>query len=204
MDQVLADFDKAAREHMKPASGKWKQLVDEFGRHDIVSHDSTTDEVKRFIRHLRSDGHNLGTSTARHYAKVAQTYVDDFYKLFGRKGFFRNLEILDGAHRLVEHSLELSNGNVCVLTAPVRSEWCVPEKIEWIGHHFPNVFREFYADAKKHLYCDGPGSILVDDRTKNTVPWEEAGGTAFLYTGDTETTCRDMSEFVRVYESARL
>jgi hypothetical protein len=63
--------------------------------------------------------------------------------------------------------------DVAVLTSPGRSPKAAAGKLEWSFKHLGD--NELILTKKKHM-CASPGSVLIDDWDKFTVPWEQAGG----------------------------
>jgi len=65
-----------------------------------------------------------------------------------------------------------------ILSSPTNDAHCKPGKLKWLQTNIGNVPRIF--ETQKYKYAE-PGAILIDDMTKNTMPWEKAGGTAILH-----------------------
>lgn len=76
------------------------------------------------------------------------------------------------------------------LTAPTLSPDCFGGKAEWIKNNFGKwALRDLIicsGDDKELLA--GPGRILIDDRLKNVMAWQQAGGIGILHQGDFERT----------------
>lgn len=125
-----------------------------------------------------------------------KAYSNMFYSHCGAQGFFADLDLFPGAQELVEGVIEIGQGKLpMVLTAPVQTAWCAPEKEAWIKKHFPNKFSRFICQKNKSEFA-APGSVLVDDLLKNTVPWmENGGGLAVLYTGDVASAHKQIQGF---------
>jgi len=77
--------------------------------------------------------------------------------------------------------------NPIILSAPSRTdvEVCKTGKIIWCKRNLgPRV--QVILEKQKYKYAN-PNSILIDDREKNTVPWEQHGGIAILHTSADDT-----------------
>lgn len=55
-------------------------------------------------------------------------------------------------------------------------------KLRWIEEWMPDYSRRYLFGAAKQ-FCAGPGSVLLDDHSKNTERFVEHGGTAILVPG---------------------
>jgi hypothetical protein len=70
--------------------------------------------------------------------------------------------------------------NIALCSAPSLNPGCMPGKVEWLKVHAPFLYRQFCFAPNKKFFA-GPQRLLIDDREKNTLEFEEAGGKAFLY-----------------------
>ena len=104
----------------------------------------------------------------------------EFWAPVDNLSFWKGLDKTKEADALVDLlSFHYGEKNICILTAPSKSPWCVPGKRWWIEKHFPQFKdRMIFASAKEFLA--GPNKILVDDRTQNLKHFEAAGGTGIL------------------------
>lgn len=69
--------------------------------------------------------------------------------------------------------------NVAILTAPSDDEGAVPGKRRWMKRNFPQFEkRMIFGSAKEFLAA--PYRVLVDDRDKNILSFEDAGGEGVL------------------------
>lgn len=129
--------------------------------------------------------------------KMYQKYSNSFYATCSKQGFFANLELFPGAVDLIDGIIEIGQGKLpMVLTAPVQSVWCAPEKQQWIEKHFPGKFSKFICQKAKYEFA-APGSVLVDDLVKNTIPWmENGGGGVVLYKGDVADAHKQIKAFM--------
>lgn len=128
--------------------------------------------------------------------QVFNHYQSKFYYHVEEQGFFYNLDLFPGARELVDGIIELSHGKLpIVLTAPIQTPWCPKEKEAWIERYFPGKFSKFICQKNKFEYA-APNHVLVDDMTKNTIPWvENGGGLAVLYKGDVKDTHEKIRKF---------
>lgn len=69
--------------------------------------------------------------------------------------------------------------NICVLTAPSNSPFCVPGKRAWIRRYFPQ-FKDRIIFANSKEFLGGMDKFLIDDRDKNIDAFERAGGNAVI------------------------
>lgn len=82
--------------------------------------------------------------------------------IYAQKGFFENLEPIDGAitalHTLLNHGLD-----VRICTAPIRAyRHCVSEKFAWVERHLGNHWTKRLILTKDKTWVRG--DVLIDDR----------------------------------------
>lgn len=97
-------------------------------------------------------------------------------------GFYENLEMLDDGIKVIP-VLQAIGFKVKILTSCIDSEYCKPEKINWVKKFLPFFKEEDIIlcenGVSKTTYVDNiEQSILVDDYGKNLMQWIEAGGYA--------------------------
>lgn len=127
----------------------------------------------------------------------------DWIKLRDCERFYRDLLVIPGAAQFVAQVCDLATEfsyDIRFLTAvPSGNDmpWAFTDKVNWAAKHFPNIPVWFgpYSDDK-HVRANKE-SILIDDRTKNIIDWEKAGGIGFLFTGDFNHTLNELNMFVR-------
>ena len=92
------------------------------------------------------------------------------------------MEPLDKDIVQVWNRMESQFPHIAILSSPDnRDPLCIQGKNEWLDQNLgPRQLRLF--KSEKYVYAC-PQSILVDDLTKNTQPWEEHGGKAILFQG---------------------
>jgi hypothetical protein len=63
-------------------------------------------------------------------------------------------------------------------------------KITWVNNNLSPPPKNIYLDTEKYNYAvdeNGNPNVLIDDFTKNTIPWEKNGGIAILHTSTKDT-----------------
>jgi len=97
------------------------------------------------------------------------------------RDYWRNLKPLDHCHKVVEIlSRKFGEGNICLLTSPIRTDGCIDGKMDWIREHLPQFRRRFLVGPAKQ-FCASPRHCLVDDRTFNIEGFKGVGGHGFLF-----------------------
>ena len=179
MDGVLADYDggMAHDSAIRDAQLRHDRLFDKLPeKYKMMSAWSFSKALASF-----EEDHALSAY------KEARSELNNVKNLTSfAPGFFENLSVVPGAKNMVDEAVKLF-GNVGILSSPVDprdmpevKRQCIAEKNAWLDRHFPGVFSERIFDKAKHKYAS-PSAILIDDRTKNTVPFEKAGGTSILF-----------------------
>lgn len=187
LDGVLADFDSsihAKKKHIEHLEHQiWKLVPELENKSDL--------EMKAFFSGAQTD------PVMQRAKKIYGVYRGQFYGIMSKPGFFLNLEPMPGALQLVNGVIKLNGGKLPnILTAPVQSEHCHPEKEQWVKNHISGKYNRFICQKNKTEYA-APLSILIDDMTKNTVPWDAAGGFAILHTGNVGDTLEQVAEFIQ-------
>lgn len=100
----------------------------------------------------------------------------------GGEGWWLNLPWYPGGQQLWNF---IKRYNPTILTAPGRQKTCIPEKNQWVAQNMSPKLKVI-CDQDKWKYAT-PYGILIDDFTKNTIPWEEHGGIAILHTDVSKT-----------------
>jgi 5'(3')-deoxyribonucleotidase len=99
-----------------------------------------------------------------------------FWEPANHPGFWSSLGKTPEADEIVDLACStVGTENVAILTAPNLSQYCVPEKREWIARYYPQLRNNIlYGSAKRFLA--GPGRVLLDDRDLNIENFRAAGG----------------------------
>lgn len=186
MDGVLANFDKSINDkkvHLEELEEAIWQLAPELRNKDAM-------HMKEFFKGVQED------PVLAKAKKVHNIYRNKFYSIMSKPNFFLDLEPMPDFMNLVDGVIKLNNGKLPnILTAPVRSDYCAQEKEKWCYKHIPGKFNRFICQKNKTEYAD-PFAILIDDMTKNTVPWDAAGGFAVLHTGNVKNSLQQVAVFI--------
>jgi len=84
----------------------------------------------------------------------------------------------------------ISQYNPYILSAPMQGEYSKEGKREWVRKNLTPQPKSIILDTEKYKYAIGPAgrpNVLIDDFTKNTIPWEQQGGIAILHTDINKT-----------------
>jgi len=101
--------------------------------------------------------------------------------------FFLNMPKLGDADQLIEYLLPRYR-SVKVLTAGGYTPKDVKEqKIAWFAKHYPGLECIVVNKSPDKAQYAAPDAILIDDRTKSTYPWQQAGGIAVLHRNTKDT-----------------
>ena len=100
--------------------------------------------------------------------------------------FYYKLQPIENMIELVNDLIAKYGDKVEILTGIPRKERGVEtaaqDKIDWIRKYVSNDIKVNTVRRKdKKNFCLGKEYILIDDYTKNTNEWIEAGGTALLF-----------------------
>lgn len=135
-------------------------------------------------------GNSMATSEKSDFWKILHSSPEEEVR-----AWWANLEWAPGGKELWSY---VSNFQPSILSAPDMNkkyrEACEKGKAEWIQKNLrPQPAQMiFQRDKQKNAH---EFAILIDDRTKNTVPWEAAGGPAILHeTGNAKKTIKELQE----------
>lgn len=187
MDGVLADFegsiytDSTIQQAQKQLADLQNQLPEFQGK--------TFDELKSMLAGYQQ------IPSHKALKKALWDVNKQVYKISGQEGFFLELNEMPGARRMLETIIDLTGKLPHILTAPVRSEYCQPEKEQWMIDHFDGLYDQFYCQPDKETYAT-PDSLLIDDRAKNINAFRNAGGQVILHR-DAETTIEKLKQLYR-------
>ena len=108
-------------------------------------------------------------------------------------GFYENLPWM-GDGKVLWEVLRPYNPTIC--TGVPIGLWAGPQKINWckreLGEDIPVITCK---SREKYLHCQGPMSILIDDRREIGASWENSGG-VFIQHIDAESTVKLFTERV--------
>lgn len=179
MDGVLADFDKGINDSREftAAREKLNELIrgTEF---EFLNDDG----LKQILKGKQKDLNKI-------QIKKAFKEMDELrYSLASVEGFFENLEPLPGAREMLVVAKELTGKLPNILTAPIESskELCEKEKKAWMEKHFSGMYNDFICKVEKYEEAK-PNAILIDDRSKNIVPFIQHGGMGILHKNSSDT-----------------
>ena len=169
MDGVLVNFEAGVVKYItnKLQSGKAEELKAEIGRDYIEREDI-----------------NKNRSVRRYMYKELEHHAD----------FWRDLEWMPDGKELWSH---IAQYNPYILTSPMKMGSEIGKQ-EWIDNNLnpPPPEKIFmHHDKYRRATTNGKPNILIDDFSKNTIPWAEAGGIAILHTS-TAKTIQELEEIL--------
>jgi|TARA_R110002126_G_scaffold684_11_gene4235 hypothetical protein len=168
MDGVLVDFVAGTVEHITKQlqAGEAEELKEKIGRDYITDEDI----------HVNSPNRN--------------NYVRDymFKELNNHAEFWENLPWMPGGEELWNF---ISQFNPYILTAPMGYGSEIGKQA-WIDTHLQPSPSKVFMSHDKFKWA-AANHILIDDFTKNTVPWDNEGGISILHT-DTSKTIEKLEE----------
>lgn len=101
--------------------------------------------------------------------------------------FFRSMPKMADADELIEYLMPRYR-SVKILTAGGFTPKNVgQQKIDWYAEHYPSLEVVVVNKSLDKAKYAAPDAILIDDRTKSTYPWEQAGGIAILHRNAKDT-----------------
>ena len=157
MDGVLVDFVAGTVEHItqKLQAGEAEELKEKIGRDYVTEEDI----------HVTSPNRN----------RDVRDYM--FKELKNHAEFWENLPWMPGGEELWNF---ISQFAPYILTAPMGYGSEIGKQA-WIDRNLQPSPSKVYMSHDKFKWA-APNHILIDDFTKNTIPWESAGGIAILHT----------------------
>jgi 5'(3')-deoxyribonucleotidase len=183
MDGVLADFE-----------GGFSNKSIDIARRDLIELQNKIPEFKgKSFDELKAMLAGIQKKPSHKALKNALYDMNkEIYAISGQEGFFLNLPEMPGARTMLEVAIQLSGRLPHILTAPVKSEFCQPEKEQWMIDHFDGLYDQFYCQSNKEEFAN-PDALLIDDRMKNINIFREAGGQVIYHT-DPEITIKRLRE----------
>jgi 5'(3')-deoxyribonucleotidase len=85
----------------------------------------------------------------------------------------------DGKEILSTLESHFGKENICIISSPCLTPGCMEGKLEWIKRKIPDYKRRFLFGPRKE-FCAGPNTVLVDDRSENTLAFMANGGRTIL------------------------
>ncbi len=169
MDGVLVDFEGGAVKYItnKLQSGEAEELKAELGRDFIEKKDI-----------------NKNRSVRKFMYKELEHHAD----------YWRDLEWTPDGKKLWSH---IAPYNPYILTSPMGKGSEIGKQ-EWIDKNLnpPPPEKIFmHHDKYTRATTNGKPNILIDDFSKNTIPWADAGGIAILHTS-TAKTIQELEEIL--------
>ncbi len=117
----------------------------------------------------------LGMNTREYEKKFGAAKF--WSELYNYPDFFLNMEVMEGAHRLVEACRDLGQEPIILTGLPSKGEgeWAKKQKLQWRDNNFPDL--KMITCLSRNKYKHGkPGDIIVDDWPKWRHLWENMGG----------------------------
>jgi len=169
MDGVLADFVEGTVIHItnKLQSGEAEELKAAIGRDHIEDEDIINNKLVRRYMYRELENH---------------------------ANFWRDLPWMSGGKELWDY---IAPYEPYILTAPMGYGSEIGKQ-EWIDKNLnPPPPEKVFMSHEKYRWAvrDGGPNILIDDFSKNTIPWAEAGGIAILHT-DTAKTIQELEKIL--------
>jgi 5'(3')-deoxyribonucleotidase len=171
MDGVLADFDKSLEN-----SDTGEQWL------------TGNEKIKKWMKENKPDFKwklvNDIKALSQENPELLKLYDDiksSVMKTATKEGFFRNLEMLDGAKKILSTAIKVSGRLPHILTACVESSHCEPEKIEWMKEKFDGMYDKIFCEQDKGKYATNKNDVLVDDRITNIKEFVKAGGSGIYH-----------------------
>jgi len=182
-DGVMADFDGAVGQDpmVQKTREEFRKVIANFP--DFAN--LTDDDLKKRLAGPQPD------PGMRALKKAWQEYRNHKFRVAGNTGFFLNLPILPGAREMLSKIAELTGKRPSILTAPIETnkEQCEEEKRAWFEKNMAGLYDQFICDSNKFKYAN-PNTLLIDDRSKYTVPFENAGGMVILHKNPQDTLAK--------------
>ena len=168
MDGVLVDFVAGTVEHITKQlqAGNAEELKEKIGRDYVTEEDI----------HMNSPNRN----------KDVRDYM--YKELEDHAEFWENLPWMPGGKELWNF---ISQFNPYILTAPMGYGSEIGKQA-WIDKNLQPLPSKVFMSHDKFKWARS-NHILIDDFTKNTIPWEQAGGIAILHT-DAGITIKKLEE----------
>lgn len=110
--------------------------------------------------------------------------------------FFETLELMDGAHRLIQFIKEQFDEYEFLTASGFTPHDVADQKRKWATKHFDGIKCNVVRKSENKAMFANPESILIDDRSKSIDPWTMAGGIGILHTS-VDGTIRQLKELLK-------
>lgn len=114
------------------------------------------------------------------WSKIGISKHEFWNRIQQNKRFWFDLEPYSWARDLVNFCMELTKGDVTIVTSPDMSAHTYGQKAGWVMKFFPGLARKLFVGPQKHLLAQ-EGRILIDDSNKNIDDFKKAGGHTILF-----------------------
>lgn len=184
-DGTLADFESGFNtnpEYIRRNAELSKMTKEMFGK------EMSREELKPMFAGYQKD------PQMKALKKLFYLAEEHLYDLVKQEGFFANLEVMPSAKRMFAKANAMVSTIPIILTAPMDSTFCEPEKRQWVAEHFGVPDSNIIVDKEKFKWA-APNHILIDDRMKSIGPWRAADGIGILHTSP-EDTLKQLEEII--------
>ena len=114
--------------------------------------------------------------------KIWGMTAKEFWAPMEREGYWWGMKKLPGADLLLDLLIErFGMDNICILSSPSLSPYCVPEKRQWLKHHYDSRLANNVLFGSAKQFLAGPDRYLIDDYDKNIDKFEKFGGIGITY-----------------------
>jgi len=106
----------------------------------------------------------------------------EFWEPINKQGmeFWRDLELLPWAGKLISLLDELTEDTWRIITTPTLSLHSYMGKRHWINDNLPAMMRRSYIGGDKWLFANS-NSVLIDDSEENVLAFQDHGGHGLLF-----------------------
>lgn len=111
--------------------------------------------------------------------KIWGISAKEFWQALDGPTFWEDIEPMPDADDIVAMVVEkFGADNICVLTSPSLSPYCIPGKKTWMKANFPIFKNMLFGSCKQFLAY--PGAVLIDDKDSNVEDFTSASGRGIL------------------------
>ena len=117
-------------------------------------------------------------------------------QIFADPTFFLDLDVLPGAHRMVEYAKGYGEVKILSATGYSNEEGVKAQKTAWVRKHFGDLEVHTVPNSDDKAKYAWPDIVLIDDRlTKSVIPFREKGGIGIHHTSPANT----MAELDKIF-----